>query len=499
MTNPYVSVLRTPGAARFFVGGFVGRMPMSMLTIAVLLVVRDQTGSYAVAGVASAAAALTQAAVSPLLGRLADRRSQSTVLPGLLGLFLLGLTVLDVTALVDGPVVGLFVGAVLAGAGLVPFSSFVRARWASLLTGDESGTSTALALESVVDETIYVVGPILVATLAAVDPLLGPIAAAVLAVVGTLVFLAARDTEPAADAHGSGGAAWRVPGLWVVVGASFALGAVFGSLEVSMVAFSQREGAPGLSGFLLALIAFGSATAGFVYGTRTWRRSLGARLRLSFGTLAVTAVPTVLAPSVLWMVPASLVVGLSIAPTLIAANGVVARIMPPSGRTEGFSWQNGSINVGAAAGSALGGLLVDAVGVSAGFSIGPVAAAIGCVTIALGARWLVPTAAASRSRSDASSRARTSSGTFRSTLSRSISAASSPAVNRSGRIGSRIVDSGGATWPWTNPPAARAAAPGGNRPPEPGGGPARDCHPSSAARRPFSSSARQLRQCPSRR
>src|SRR3978361_995769 len=129
-------------------------MPMSLLTIPVLLVVRARTGSYAVAGAASAAAALTQAAVSPLLGRLADRRSQSAVLPGLLGLFLLGLTILDLTALTDGPVAGLFLGAVLAGAGLVPFSSFVRARWAHLLSGDESSTSTALALESVVAGTV---------------------------------------------------------------------------------------------------------------------------------------------------------------------------------------------------------------------------------------------------------------------------------------------------------------------------------------------------------
>lgn len=390
MPNAYVSVLRTPGAARFWFGGFVGRMPMSMLTIAVLLVVRDRTGSYAVAGTASAAAALTQAAVSPLLGRLADRRSQSSVLPGLLVLFLLGLALLDLDARLEGPVALLFLASVLAGAGLVPFSSFVRTRWAHLLTGNESYLSTALALESVADETIYVVGPVLVTALAAIDPLLGPIAAAALALIGAAVFLAARDTEPPSDEHGSGGAAWRIPGLWVVAIASFALGAVFGSLEVSMVAFAQREGAPGLSGLLLALIALGSAVAGFVYGTRRWRLALAVRLRLSFGTLAVSAVPTVLVPSVLWMVPASLLVGLSIAPTLIAANAVIARIMPPTARTEGFAWENASINVGAAAGSALAGLLVDAAGVSGGFGIAPLAAAVGCLVIFLGARWLVP-------------------------------------------------------------------------------------------------------------
>ena len=82
--------------------------------------------------------------------------------------------------------------------------------------------------------------------------------------------------------------------------------------------------------------------------------------------------------SVLWMVPASLLIGLSIAPTLIAGNGLIAQIMPEETRTEGFSWESASINVGAALGSALAGVSVDVLDVRAGFGIGPVAAALGC-------------------------------------------------------------------------------------------------------------------------
>ncbi len=42
----------------------------------------------------------------------------------------------------------------------------VRTRWASLLAGDPA-LPTAYALESVLDEVVYIAGPVLVTTLAA--------------------------------------------------------------------------------------------------------------------------------------------------------------------------------------------------------------------------------------------------------------------------------------------------------------------------------------------
>lgn len=392
MTNPYLSVLRTPGAARFSLSGFVGRMPMSMITIAVVLVVLDKTSSYALAGAASAAATCTQAAVAPLLGRLVDARGQSAVVPGLLAVFLAGIALLVGGALTDGPTAVLFVGAVLAGAGLIPFGSLVRSRWAHLLADGEGRLSTALALESVADEAVFVLGPVLVTGLAVVEPLLGAVAAAALATVGTAVFLGARSTEPPRRSGARGRPAWTFPGLWVVVASSVLIGVVFGALEVSIVAFARGHDAAALSGVLLGLIAFGSMVSGLWYGTRAWRRDLAERYRTTLATLVVGALPAVLAPTVLWMAPASLLVGLSIAPTLIASNGLVARIMPADTRTEGFSWQSAAINIGTAAGSALAGSLIDGFGVRAGLGSIPVAAALAAVVAAAGARWLIPAA-----------------------------------------------------------------------------------------------------------
>ncbi len=388
VTSPYRQVLRTPGALRFAVSGFVGRFPMAMMPIAIVFVVRHRTGSYGIAGAASAAHTLTQAAVTPLVGRLVDRFGQPVVVRWLITVFLAGIGIFTVSGTSHIPTGMLFLGAVIAGAGQPPFGSLVRARWTHLLAGSQ--LATALALESSADEAIYILGPIVVTALSPWTTLAAPLLAAVLGLCGTVLFLGARSTEPPPVAVGSRTSAWRIPAMWVVIVSSVLIGVVFGSVEVAVIAFAQHHGVANLAGLLLGLIAFGSMCAGLWYGSREWRRDIAARYRLTLATLAVGGLPAVAAASVWQLAPAALLVGLSIAPTLIASSGLVARVTPPSSRTEGFTWQITGINVGAATGAALGGLLIDAVSVRAAFLTGPVAAALGMVVAISGGRLLVP-------------------------------------------------------------------------------------------------------------
>ena len=73
--------------------------------------------------------------------------------------------------------------------------SMVRARWSALLDGTPA-LDSAFALESVVDEMIFVVGPALVTVLATALPPAGVLLCMVLSVAGTLLFAAQRQTEP---------------------------------------------------------------------------------------------------------------------------------------------------------------------------------------------------------------------------------------------------------------------------------------------------------------
>jgi MFS family permease len=403
VTSPYRTVLRTPGALRFAVSGFIGRFPMAMMPIAIVLVVRHRTGSYAIAGAASAAHTITSAAVTPLVGRLVDRFGQSAVIDWLVGIFLAGIAILTIATASRAPTAVLFAGAVIAGAGQPPFGSLVRARWTHLLSASQ--LATALAWESSADEVIYGIGPIVVTALAAWTTLAAPLLAAGLALAGTLLFLGARGSEPPPVAGEARTGAWRIHAMWVVIASSVLIGVVFGSVEVAVIAFAQRHGHSGLAGLLLGLIALGSLCAGLWYGSRQWQRDLNVRYRLSLATLAVGGLPAVAASTVWQLAPAALLVGVSIAPTLIAGSGLVARVVPASSRTEGFTWQVTGINVGAAGGATLGGVLIDAVSVRAAFLVGPVAAAIGAAVALGGARLLAPVAESAPSAETPAARA----------------------------------------------------------------------------------------------
>ena len=54
MLSPYLGVLRLERAWRFSAAGLVLRLPMSMVGISIILLVRAQYGSYALAGAVSA-------------------------------------------------------------------------------------------------------------------------------------------------------------------------------------------------------------------------------------------------------------------------------------------------------------------------------------------------------------------------------------------------------------------------------------------------------------
>src|SRR5258708_29918996 len=73
----YAAVLRTPGVLQFAIPGFIGRMPMGMLSIAQVMLIVSVTGRYGTAGVVSAAGAVLFAVVTPRVGRLADRRGRA--------------------------------------------------------------------------------------------------------------------------------------------------------------------------------------------------------------------------------------------------------------------------------------------------------------------------------------------------------------------------------------------------------------------------------------
>ena len=80
MISQYRALFAVPGFARLLVSSILGRLPSGMFSLAVLLLVRQQTGSFLDAGLAVGVFTLTGAALSPLQGTLVDRLGQTRVL-----------------------------------------------------------------------------------------------------------------------------------------------------------------------------------------------------------------------------------------------------------------------------------------------------------------------------------------------------------------------------------------------------------------------------------
>ena len=399
MRNPYSQLLAIKGTRGFVSAGFVGRLPMSMMGLGTVLLVQSSTGSYGVAGAVAACLAIASSAAAPLVGRWIDRLGQARVLLPSLAVHTVGLLTLLAAAHWRTPRWSLFATATITGIAIPPVSSCVRARWA-LVAPDTARLQVAYALESVLDEVIFIVGPVLVTLLAtAASPAVAVASTLAFVATGVLTFAAQRGTEPAPSARpaadrvatagpadDSGNRADRrrrsaigVPGVRVVVTAFVALGAVFGALGVSMVAFAGEQGARGAAGPLLAVLAGASMCAGVVYGARGWRAPLHRRFAVALGLLAVGVVPLAIVDSVPLMAAAAVLAGLAVSPSLISGYGLVERLSPSGALTEGLTWVSTAVGLGIAIGSSASGQLVDLRGAGWGFAVclaGAAAAAV---------------------------------------------------------------------------------------------------------------------------
>jgi hypothetical protein len=363
----YAALLLRPGALRFVLPASVGRLPQAMFGVGVVLLVEGYRDSYALAGLVGAVLALSTGLAGPVLGRLADRWGQSVVAVGAVSVHVPGLVALVVATVSGAPAVLLCVLAAVIGATTPILGSFSRVRWRALTGGDgDPAWDRALALESVVDEATFVIGPSLAALLATqAAPWLPLPVAAVLTVVGVGGFLTARDTEPrpvrgAARTTARARPAVLDPGMGVLVLVPFCLGVVFGGTEVGIIAVADGAGVAVAAGVLVSVFSAASLVGGLVYGARRWRAGPPARLAAVTAALGIAAL---LVPwsAGLWTLGAGLVLlGLAVAPTLIAINAVVAVLVRPAALTEGFTWALVALLGGVAAGAATAGALVDA-------------------------------------------------------------------------------------------------------------------------------------------
>jgi len=335
---------------------------------------------------------------APQFAKLTDRYGQRRVLRPQVMVFTAATAALMVLAEARAPLAVVGVSSLLAGATMPSMGPMVRARWSVLLAGT-TRLHTAFSLESVADEIIFMVGPVIVALLATdVYPAAGLAVALLLCVVGTVLFTAQRRTEPPPRSR-AGSVTTRADGLPAMARAARRpraaelatlvpvyglLGAMFAAIELSTVAFAGEHGHKQLAGLVLGVYALGSAVGGLWYGSRHWRSPLPRRFVITLGLMTGGVAMFWWQPGFASMFPVIFVAGVAIAPTLITGYSLIDHMAPPERRTERMTWLSSAIGVGLAIGAPAAGRLIDLSGARAGYLLAATFGAAAFVTCLAG-------------------------------------------------------------------------------------------------------------------
>jgi MFS family permease len=389
--SSYLALLRLPHARPLLLASLVGRLSNATGPLSVVLFVQEETGSLAQAGAASAAIALASGLLAPVRGRLVDRYGQRRCLVPMALAFAAALTGLVAVAGPGPAAVAATVGlAATAGAVAPPLGASMRALWVSL-AGQGPRLQTAYALDAVLDELLFVAGPLLAGGLATLyRPEAGVLATAGLTAAGTLGFVASPVSRAQAGsrADGAGRAGWAGalagPGLRTLVLSLTGVGAAIGIWEIGLVGAAREAGAPEAASLSLAVWAAASGVGGLWYGARTWRWPAGQRYLALLALLVLAAAPMAAAGSPLALGAVVAWVGLVLAPLESSAYVLAAELAPVGTLTESGTWLNTAINVSSAAGLAAAGALVDRAGVPATFAVACACTAAGLLVALAG-------------------------------------------------------------------------------------------------------------------
>jgi hypothetical protein len=376
----YRTLLRTPGAAAFYLTATVGRVGIAMTSLGIVWLVHARTGSYATAGLVTGGFALAEAAAGPQLARLMDRLGQSRVLPPALFAHAAAVAMLLALVAVGAPNWLMTAGGVLAGATIPQLGALSAARWAALLRdGRAAVLPAAFALESLANELAYLAGPALISILATSGyPAVGPVLAAALVVAGGLCFAMQHRTAPppASDAamrRGAGRSLLR-PGFAILVGMNLAIGGFFGAMQISVTAFAVEHGTAATAAALFTASSCASLLAGWLYGLRRWRTAPRVQLAAVAAGLAAACLPLLAAGSPVELGFELALTGLAIPPLLVLCTVLAAAAVNRAVLTQAFVWLNSASAAGSAGAAAAAGWAVDSFGARGGFAIAAMAA-----------------------------------------------------------------------------------------------------------------------------
>lgn len=386
MFTPYRQLFKTPGGLRFSIAGLVGRMPISMDSLALIFIVVHATNSYTLAGSLAAVASIVVTVALPYWSRTADRIGQRRTLLIAIPLRTVFLIIFIVLVTQKAPIWTWFLAIVLAEASIVNAGGLVRRRWLWALGDNRNLINTAYSYEALMDEIVFILGPVIATACAtSIAPSAGLVVGLIFMLIGSTAFALQTKTEPPAHPRNLAQPhppVMRNKAVQAVVLPAIFLGGFFSAVGIVVVAYMQSHHTLARTGLILALWAAGSATAAAANGVITWRLNHAQRFWIFLFALTLLSIPFIFVNSLLFLGIALFCNGLAVAPLIVSAYGVAETAVPPAQITETLAWVMAGMPLGGALASSLTGWVVDNYGAHQGFLV-PLGCLCGAMAMSL--------------------------------------------------------------------------------------------------------------------
>ena len=329
------------------------RFPNGMTSLAILLHVEQQTGSYGSAGLVLAATSVGQAVAGPITSRWMGVWGMRRVLT--LTLTVCAIAVLGL-ALLPLNVPGYMVLGMIAGLSTPPVQSAVRTIYPKLVNAKQ--LTPLFSLDASLQEIIWVLAPVVITLVSTqVGTSEGLLLVVVVLVGGGAWFILSPEVGRVRiprSRNAFGKVVLKPPVLLATVIGFLLIGAC-SAVEVGVVATFEHGSLA--AGLVLAVFSVGSLAGGLSFGhipIGPW--AMARRLAIVTVGLALTMVSL----DVFWLGGTLVLAGIGIAPALAVLFAITTASVKFSETAEAFGWAGTGQLIGAAAGSAVAGFLVDA-------------------------------------------------------------------------------------------------------------------------------------------
>jgi MFS family permease len=358
----YRELFLVPQVRTALAASVVGRLPIGIAGLAILLFVQSRSQSFALAGIASALYVLGLASIAPFLGRFMDKLGPRPILAACGVAYPAALVALAILVRLGAHSGAIGAAAFVAGASLPPVSACIRALYPRLIAQSEL-LQTAYSVDSAVVELVFIVGPAIVAACMAIGyPEAAVLIAALSAGFGSAIFARAKPIVqwlPAAQHRRSFRGPLGRPELRIVFASTVLYSIGFGLFEVAVTAHAAAMGAPSAAGIALALASVGSGAGAVVYGSHHWAMPLPRQFLIALVTMAAGMLVLVGIDHLVPYSLAAIFAGVPMATVIATQSLLISRLATRERLAESFTWGTTCLLGGISAGIALGGLMAE--------------------------------------------------------------------------------------------------------------------------------------------